>query len=70
MITSLVYFVVYLLIIGLILWVLIYAVDNIPMPAPFGQIARVVIMVIGALIVILLLLQLIGGIGPLPKLVP
>jgi hypothetical protein len=70
MITALIYFVVYLIIIGLILWILLYAVQNIPMPAPFAQVAKVVIMVVGALIVILLLLQLVGGIGPLPKLVP
>ena len=70
MITGLIYFVVYLLIIGLILWLLIYVVDNIPMPAPFAQIARVVIIVVGCLIVIIMLLQLIGGIGPMPKLVP
>jgi hypothetical protein len=70
MITTLVYLVIYLIVIGLICWVLLYAVDNLPLPAPFGQIARVIIIVIGCLIVILLLLQLIGGMGPLPKLVP
>lgn len=70
MITGLVYLIVYLIIIGLILWVLLYAVQNIPMPAPFAQVAKVVIIVVGCLIVILLLLQLIGGMGPLPKLVP
>jgi hypothetical protein len=70
MITTLIYLVIYLIVIGLICWVLLYAVDNLPLPAPFGQIARVIIIVIGCLIVILLLLQLLGGMGPLPKLVP
>jgi hypothetical protein len=70
MIEGLIYFVVYLIIIGLILWVLLYAVQNIPMPAPFAQVAKVVIMVIGALIVILLLLQMLGGLGPVPRLFP
>lgn len=70
MIGSLITLVIYLIVIGLIVWLLLYAVQNIPLPAPFGQVARVFIVVIGVLIVILLLLQFLGVLGPMPKLVP
>lgn len=60
MITALVYFVVYLIVLGLIIWLLLYLVDAVPLPAPFNRIAKVAITVIGVLIVILLLLNLIG----------
>ena len=70
MITSLIMLVVYLVIVGLIIWVLLYAVQNIPMAAPFAQVARVVVIVIGCLIVVLLLLQFLGVVGPMPRLAP
>jgi hypothetical protein len=60
MIASLIHLLVILIVVGLILWLLMYAVDNIPMFAPFQQVARVVITVIGVLILILLLLQFVG----------
>ena len=68
MIASLIYLVIYLIIIGLILWVLLYAVQQIPMAPPFANVARVAIIVIGALSVVLLLLQFLGVVGPMPRL--
>jgi hypothetical protein len=68
MIASLILLVVYLIIVGLIIWVLLYAVQNIPLGQPFANVARVVIIVIGALIVVLLLLQFLGVVGPMPRL--
>jgi hypothetical protein len=65
MIETLILLVVYIVILGLVMWLLIYVVDMLPLPAPFGQVAKVVIMVVGVLILILLLLQLVGGIRPL-----
>lgn len=62
MITSLIMLVVYLIVIGIIVWLLIYLIDNVPLPEPFNRVARVVIMVVGVLIVILLLLQFVGAI--------
>jgi hypothetical protein len=70
MITSLIYLVIWLIVIGLICSVLMYAVQKLPLPAPFGQVARVVIIVIGCLCVVLLLLQFMGAVGPMPRLAP
>jgi uncharacterized membrane protein (Fun14 family) len=40
----------------------LYIVNTLPIFAPFQQVARVVITVIGILILIMLLLQLLGGV--------
>ena len=70
MITSLIYLVVYLIVVGFIIWVLLYAAQNIPMAPPIAQVVRVAIIVIGALVVVLLLLQFLGVVGPMPRLAP
>jgi hypothetical protein len=62
MITALVYFVLYLIIIGAILGLLMYLNDAF-VPEPFHKVARVVIIVVGVLILILMLLSLVGE-GP------
>lgn len=68
MITSLVYLLIYVLIIGVVLWLALYVVQQLPMPAPFAQVARVVIVVIGCLVLILLLLNFVGLDGGRPLL--
>jgi preprotein translocase subunit SecE len=70
MITSLIHLVIYIIIIGLIFWLLDYIISNVPLFEPFRSVARVVLMVVAVLILILLLLQLVGGGGGinLPKL--
>ena len=60
MITSLIMLVVYIIVIGLVLWLLNYLIDVIPLPEPFNRVAKIAILVIGVLIIILLLLQFIG----------
>ena len=71
MIGALISLVIYLIVVGLILWLLLYLVQTIPLPAPFNQVARVVIMVLGVLILIVLLLQFAGimdvGVRPLVR---
>jgi len=52
--------VVYILIVGLIFWLLNYLVDAIPLPEPFNKVAKVVLLVAAVLIVIILLLQALG----------
>jgi hypothetical protein len=71
MITSLVYLVVYIIIVGVILWLLNYLVDNVPLQDPFRRVAKIALMVIGVLIIILLLLNFVGVMdgGP-PRLRP
>lgn len=62
MIAMLINLVVYLLVVGLILWLLIYLVDTLPLFSPYKQVARTVIMVFGVIILILLLLGLLGAV--------
>lgn len=68
MISALITLVIYLVVLGLIIWLLVYLVDTIAPPEPFHRVARVLIMVVGILIVILLLLQFIGTDVPFPRL--
>ena len=60
MITTLVYLLIYLLIIGIVVWLALYVISAIPLPPPFGQVARVIVVAIGCLILILLLLNFVG----------
>ena len=63
MIESLIFLVIYLVVIGLVLWLLTYLVDAVPLQEPFRRVAKIAILVIGVLIVIVLLLQFVGAIG-------
>jgi hypothetical protein len=65
MLTSLVSIVFTLIIVGLIVYLLLYAVDAVPMPDPFKIVARVIII----LVVVLYLLSFLGVYaGGLPRL--
>ena len=69
MIASLIYLVIYLFVVGVIIWLLHYLVNAIPLEEPFRRVANIVIIVIGVLIVILLLLNFVGAIdGGMPRL--
>lgn len=59
-IASLLQFVVYVVVIGLILWLLSWLVDYAAPPEPWRKVARVVLTVVGMVILINLLLGLIG----------
>ena len=63
MITALVYLAIYIVVTGIVVWLLLYLIDSIPVPEPFHRVARVAVKVIGVLIVILLLLQFVGALG-------
>lgn len=62
-IESLIQLVIQLVILGVVFWLLIWIIDHVPMLGPFQQVARTIIMVVGALIAIVLLLQFAGLIG-------
>ena len=66
MIESLIYLVLYLVVIGVIVWLLLYLIDAVPVPEPFHRVARVAIIVISVLIVIVLLLQFVGALSGAP----
>jgi cytochrome c biogenesis protein CcdA len=70
MISALVYLVIYIVVVGLIIWLLTYLIDAISLPEPFHRVARIGILVIGVLIVILLLLNFAGLLEAPPRLRP
>jgi succinate dehydrogenase/fumarate reductase cytochrome b subunit len=53
--------VVYLIVAGLILWLLFWLVNYCGLPEPFNKVAHVVLAVIAVLVVIGILLSLVGG---------
>ena len=61
-ISTLFTFIIVLLVVGLLIWLAFYVLDNVPIPAPFNRIIRVVIVVVAVLILIVFLLNL-AGIG-------
>lgn len=64
MITALVHLVIYIVVLGVVIWLLLYLVDAVPMGEPFHRVAKIAITVIGILILILLLLQFAGLVEP------
>ena len=60
MITALIMFAVYVIVLGVIVWLLLYLNDAVPVPEPFHRVVRVSVIVFGVVILILLLLGLIG----------
>lgn len=68
MIETLIYFVVVLLILGLLCWLLIYISTALPLPPPFPMAIRILVTVIAVLVVCYMLLSLIGAAPPLRKL--
>jgi hypothetical protein len=64
MIEALIVLTIYIIVVGLIISLLLWALQQVPLPPPFGQVARVVIVLLGALIVVYLLLGLVSDVGP------
>jgi hypothetical protein len=63
MIGSLIVLVVYIIVLGLILWLLQYVINALPMFEPFRQIANVILVVIGVIALIFILLSIVGDTG-------
>jgi uncharacterized membrane-anchored protein len=69
MVTSLIGLIIYIIVIGVVFWLLSYLIDNLPMDESFRRVAKIVLMVASVLIVIVLLLQFVGAIdGGVPRL--
>lgn len=62
MIETLVNVVLYVVILGLIFWLLDYIIANVPVFEPFRGIARTILVVVACLILIVFLLQLLPGV--------
>ena len=72
MIHGLLNLIVWLLIVGVLIALVYWVVDAIPIPQPINRIIKIVIVVLAAVALILLLLQLVGvdSGGDMPRLVP
>ena len=69
MIATLLSLILWIIILGLILWLLQYVINNIPLFEPFRQIANVLVVVVGVLMLIMILLSLFGVVDAgLPRL--
>lgn len=53
--------IIYLVVAGLIFYLLFFLIGYCGLPAPFDKVARVVLMVLAVLVIIGLLLQVVGG---------
>ena len=70
MLINLVYFVVWLLVVGLVFWLIDYVIGILSLPTAFAQVARAIMAIVGILIIIALLLQLLGFHSIIPALKP
>ena len=71
MIPALITLIIYLLVLGLLYWLVIYVLDAIPIPDPPNRIIKIALMVLLVIVIIMLLLDLIGMGGiDLPRLNP
>lgn len=63
MISALITLIVYLIIIGLIYWLVLYVIDTIPIPDPPARIIKIALMVLLVLVIIMLILNLFGAVS-------
>jgi hypothetical protein len=63
--TELIHILIYLLVIALVIGLIWYVLDAIPVPDPLNRIIKIVIMVLACVVVILTLLQFAGGVSSL-----
>jgi hypothetical protein len=60
MIGALLQLIIYLLVLGILYWLVVYVIDAIPIPDPPNRIIKLVLAVVLAIVIILMLLNLIG----------
>ena len=60
MLEGLISLLILVLVVGIVVWLVLMLLDAIPMPDPFGRIARVLVIVIAVLIVLYRALPLLG----------
>lgn len=61
MIAALINLIIYLIVLGLLYWLVVYVIDTIPIPDPPNRFIKLALMVLLVLIVIVLLLDILGG---------
>lgn len=60
MIEALISLLIVCVVVGIICWLVLWLLSALPLPAPFGQIARVLVIAIAVLIILFRALPLIG----------
>ncbi|MBR0916507.1 hypothetical protein [Bradyrhizobium japonicum] len=60
MLASLIYLIIYVVVVGLVIWLLRFLIDINPLGEPFRRVANIAVVVIGVLIMIMLLLNFVG----------
>ncbi len=60
MISALISLIVWLLVVGILYWIVIYVLDAVPIPDPPNRIIKIVLAVVLALVVLLAVLDLLG----------
>jgi hypothetical protein len=60
MIPALIQLIIWILVVGILYWVVIYVLDAIPIPDPANRIIKVVLAVVLLLAVLLMLLDMLG----------
>ena len=61
MIAALINLIIYLIVLGLLYWLVTYVIDTIPIPDPPARFIKLALMVLLVLIVIVLILELLGS---------
>lgn len=52
MIEALISLAILCVVVGIVAWICVWLIDSLPLPAPFGQVARVLIILVAVLIVL------------------
>lgn len=69
MIVALINLIIYLLVIGIVYWLVVWLIDSIPIPDPPARLIKIALAVVLVLLVILTLLNFVGyDLGPWPRL--
>jgi hypothetical protein len=63
MLSSLISLVIYMLIVGLVIWVILLVIDRVPMEATFKQVAKGVVIVIGLIILLLQVIPMLESVA-------
>ena len=60
MFVSLIYLIIYVVVVGLVIWLLRFLIDANPLGEPLRRLANIAVVVIGVLVIIVLLLNFVG----------
>lgn len=60
MIEALISLLIVCVVVAIVVWLILWILEQLPMPAPFGKIARVLVIVIGCLVILVRALPLLG----------